>query len=60
MCFKSRIQRNLFVGVCQEKELDKMFGKIGKNEAYWKLKNKINSAIVEKYSWTHYDTFETY
>jgi hypothetical protein len=43
-----------------EKELDKMFGKIGKNEAYWKLKNKINSAIVEKYSWTHYETFETY
>ena len=43
-----------------EKELDKLFGKIGKNEAYVILKHKINSAIFAKYDWIHYDIIAEY
>jgi hypothetical protein len=34
-----------------EKELDRIFGKVGTNEAYTILKERINAAIVEKYKW---------
>lgn len=39
-----------------ESELEKLFGKVGKYEAYNLLKTKINSAIFEKYAWIQYDT----
>jgi uncharacterized protein (DUF849 family) len=34
---------------CYEKELDKLFGKIGRAEGYSLLKNRINQEIVKTY-----------
>ena len=37
-----------------ESELEKLFGKVGKYDAYNLLKTKINSAIFDKYEWIKY------
>lgn len=40
-----------------EHELSKLFGKVGKNEAYHLLKFKINSAIFAKYDWIKFEEY---
>ena len=54
--FLKRISVNFLRHSCvnYEPELDQLFGKIGRNEGYWMLKEKINDLIYEKYPFLEY------
>ena len=58
--FLSRITLNYLRHelTCYEEELSNIFGKVGNDKAYEILKNRINSAIVEKYSFLKSNTNE--
>jgi len=39
------------VGVCQEEELDKIYGKVGVDEGYLVIRKKVLDKIAEVYPW---------